>query len=65
MTRGGGGVQTPPKKDDIIYEQPLIDCIILGANSVKCIGMQCSILKYIVVYGSKMHCSVMHFTALQ
>ena len=23
MTRGGGGVQTPPKKDDIIYEQPL------------------------------------------
>ena len=24
MTRGGGGVQTPPKKDDIICEQPLI-----------------------------------------
>ena len=24
MTRGGGGVQTPPKKDDIIDEQPLI-----------------------------------------
>ena len=24
MTRGGGGVQTPPKKDDIIYEQPPI-----------------------------------------
>ena len=23
MTRGGGGVQTPPKKDGIIYEQPL------------------------------------------
>ena len=23
MTRGGGVVQTPPKKDDIIYEQPL------------------------------------------
>ena len=23
MTRGGGGVQTPPNKDDIIYEQPL------------------------------------------
>ena len=22
MTRGGGGVQTPPKKNDIIYEQP-------------------------------------------
>ena len=21
---GGGRVQTPPKKDDIIYEQPLI-----------------------------------------
>ena len=24
MTRGGGGVHTPPKKDDIICEQPLI-----------------------------------------
>ena len=23
MTRGGGGVQTPPKKYDIICEQPL------------------------------------------
>ena len=23
MTRGGGWVQTPPKKDDIICEQPL------------------------------------------
>ena len=22
MTRGGGGVQTPPQKDGIIYEQP-------------------------------------------
>ena len=24
MTRGGEGVQTPPKKDDIICEQPLM-----------------------------------------
>ena len=25
MKRGGGGVHTPPKKDDIIYEQPLMN----------------------------------------
>ena len=32
MTRGGGGVQTPPKKDDIIYEQPIVAIIALRAQ---------------------------------
>ena len=34
MTRGGGGVQTPPKKDDIIYEQPLTECSYLSSSPV-------------------------------
>ena len=27
--KGGGGVQTPPNKDEIIYEQPLTHVIVL------------------------------------
>ena len=27
MTRGGEGVSIPPKNDDVIYEQPLMDSI--------------------------------------
>ena len=34
LTRGGGGVWTPPFLADIICEQPLIDGIGLGANSM-------------------------------
>ena len=35
IDKGGGGVQTPPKKDDIIYEQPLVEsCIVQLCNMV-------------------------------
>ena len=33
---GGRGVQTPHKKDDIIYEQPLISFTNTFPNSCKC-----------------------------
>ena len=33
MTRVGGGVKTPPQKDDIISEQPLIHCMKLEINT--------------------------------
>ena len=35
MTRGGGGVQTPPKKDDIICEQPLREDVTTGQNAAR------------------------------
>ena len=36
---GGGGVQTPPKKDDIIYEQPLISIIRYISSSLSLLVM--------------------------
>ena len=43
MTRVGGGVQTPPKKDDIIFEQPHIATILV----VLCTGAQRSNYQFI------------------
>ena len=33
MTRGGEGVSIPPKNDDVIYEQPLIN--VYDARSIR------------------------------
>ena len=45
MTRGRGGVKIPPKNDDVIYEQPLIDLLQL----FKCVSYNVVIIIIIVI----------------